>query len=206
VQGEYIDMDGQIDAASLELPQFTATRVGYEFRAAHLHGPSLAALNKSFLAMQAGSSNTMPDLARMQQVLKTDGVEILLRDPVFELPRIGLTMPEGELLISIKASFHGLTRNELQGSPNDARAAFAKHLQASADVRIDTALLDKLLDDSAKGDRYTAQLQGLQNQGYLKLDGKALTTHLTYAGGQLPVNGLFFPGVGLPPPPPGGHP
>jgi uncharacterized protein YdgA (DUF945 family) len=207
VQGEYIDMDGTIDAASLELPQFSATRVGYEFRATHLHGPSVAALNKSFLALQADSTNTTPDLARMQQVLKTDGVEILLRDPVFELPRIGFAMPEGELLVSITASFHGLTRNEIEGSANDAKVALAKHLQASANVRIDTTLLDKLLDSTGKGDRFAAPLQGLERQGYLKLDGKALTTHLTYEGGQLKVNGLFFPAVGMmPQPPPGGHP
>jgi len=206
VQGEYIDMDGKVDAASLELAQFSVTQVGYEFRATHLHGPSLAALNKSFLALQAGSTNTTPDLAKMQHVLKTDGVEILLRNPVFELPRIGFAMPEGVLLICVKASFHGLTRNEIDGSPDEAKAAFVKHLQASADVRIDTALLDKLLDSSGKGDRFTAQLQGLQRQGYLKLDGKALTTHVTYDGGQLQVNGLAFPGIGMPPPPPGGHP
>ena len=207
MQGEYLDMDAKIDAASLELPQFSATRVGYEFRATHLHGPSLAALNKSFMALQADSANTGPDLERLQQVLKTDGVEILMRDPVFELPRIGFAMPEGELLVSIKASFHGLTRNELEGSANDAKVALAKHVQASADVRIDTALLDKLLDSSGKGDRFAAPLQGLQRQGYLKLDGKALTTHLTYEGGQLKVNGLFFPAVGaMPQPPAGGHP
>ncbi len=33
----------------------------------------------------------------------------------------------------------------------------------------------------------------LQRQGYLKLDGKALTTHLTFLGGQLKVNDLPFP-------------
>ena len=207
VRGEYIDMDGKIDVDALELPQFSATRVGYEFRGSHLHGPSLANLNKSFMALQADSTNSMPDLAKMQHVLKTDGVEMLLHDPVFEMPRIGFAMPEGELLVSIKAVLHGLTRNEMEGSPNDLRGALAKHLQASADVRIDTTLLDKLLDSSGKGDRFTAQLQGLQRQGYLKLDGKALTTHLTYEGGQLKVNGLFFPAVGaMPPPPPGGRP
>jgi uncharacterized protein YdgA (DUF945 family) len=207
VQGEYIDMDAKIDAAALELPQFSATQVGYEFRGTHLHAPSLSNLNKSFMALQADSANTTPDLAKMQHVFKTDGVEILLHDPVFEMPRIGFAMAEGELLISIKTVLHGLTRNEMEGSPNDVRGALAKHLQASADVRIDTALLDKLLNSSGKGDRFTAQLQGLQRQGYLKLEGKALTTHLTYEGGQLKVNGLFFPAVGgMPPPPSGGHP
>jgi uncharacterized protein YdgA (DUF945 family) len=126
-------------------------------------------------------------------------------------------MPEGELLISIKASAQGLSRAELDGSPSAAGAALAKNLQASADLRIDTALLDKLLDSSGKSDVFAAQLQGLQRQGYLKLDGKALTTHLTYQGGQLKVNDLPFPPrprtklaghsrAGSSPPPPGGRP
>jgi uncharacterized protein YdgA (DUF945 family) len=54
-------------------------------------------------------------------------------------------------------------------------------------------MLDKLLDSMGKGENVAAQLQALQKQGYLKLDGKALTTHLTYLGGQFKVNDLPFP-------------
>ena len=110
------------------------------------------------------------------------------------MPRIALTMPEGELLISLKAHVQGLTRADLDDKT--LATAFAKHVQASADLRIDTALLDKLLDSTGKGDRLAAPLQGMQSQGYLKLDGKALTTHLTYRDGQLEINGLSFPALG----------
>jgi hypothetical protein len=106
----------------------------------------------------------------------------------------------------VKAGAHGFTRAEIDGPPGELKSAIAKHVQASADLRIDTALLDKLLDTSGNADKFTAQLQGLQRQGYLKLDGKALTTHLAFEGGQLQVNGLPFPPVGAMPQPPGGHP
>ena len=76
------------------------------------------------------------------------------------------------------------TRDELDGPPIALQAAMAKHLQLSADVRIDTALLDKLLDSSGQSERFTAQLQGLQRQGYVTLEGKALTTHLSFEAGQ----------------------
>jgi uncharacterized protein YdgA (DUF945 family) len=212
-QGEYLDFDLSLNAGAVQIKQFNLTRVGYEIRAGHLHGPSVATMSKSFEAMQAQSTPD-PDPEKVLGIFKTDGVELLLHDPVLEMPRIGFAMPEGELLISVKASAHGFTREEIDGSPGALKAAIAKHLQASADLRIDTALLDKLLDTSGNGDKFTAQLQGLQRQGYLKLDGKALTTHLTFGGGQLQVNGLPFPPVGAvpgrpmapPQPPPVGHP
>jgi uncharacterized protein YdgA (DUF945 family) len=208
LQGEYIDLDGKLDADALQVKQYALTRIGYEFRGTHLYGPAVAALNKSLAAVQADAPGAMPDMAKLQETLKTNGVEILLHDPVLELPRIGFAMPEGELLISVKVSAHGLTRSDLDGPPNVLRGAMAKNLQVAADVRIDTELLDKLLDSSGQSERVTAPLQVLQRQGYIKLEGKALTTHLTFEGGQLKVNGLSFPPKpgAMPQPPPGGHP
>ena len=212
-RGEYIEMESGTNADSIKFEQFTFTHVGYELRGSHLYGQSLVTMNKSF---QTAESN--PDAAlspeKMQQILKTGAVEMLIHDPVLELPRIGFAMPEGELLISVKASAHGFTREEVDGPPAALIAAIAKHLQASADLRVDTDLLDKLLDTSGNADRFTAQLQGLQRQGYLKLDGKALTTHLAFQSGRLQVNGLPFPPtggpvpgnpMGQPQPPPRGH-
>jgi uncharacterized protein YdgA (DUF945 family) len=203
-QGEYVEIAGGLNASSIKFEQFNLTHVGYELRASHLYGPSLATMNKSFQSVESvPTASPSPD--KVQEILKTTGMELLLHDPILELPRIGFAMPEGELLISVKASAHGFTRDEIDGPPGALKAAIARHLQASADMRIDTALLDKLLDTSGNADKFTAQLQGLQRQGYLKLDGKALTTHLSFESGQLQVNGLSFPPVGAPPPP-GGHP
>jgi uncharacterized protein YdgA (DUF945 family) len=196
VDGEYLDMDGKFTADTLQIGDFAASRVGYDIRFAHVHGPTLAAFTRSLEAAQAQSDGAATYAKKIQEVFKTDGIEILLRDPVFEIPRIALTMPEGELLLSFKAHAQGLTRADLEGSPEAVRMAFVKHVQASADLRVDTALLDKLLDSTGKGDRLAAPLQGLEKQGYLKLDGKALTTHLTYRDGQLEINGLSFPAIG----------
>jgi uncharacterized protein YdgA (DUF945 family) len=200
-QGEYVDMDAKLTANTLQMADFAATRLGYEIRLSHIHGPSLSAFTKAIQAAQAQSSDAVAHAQKTQEAFKTEGVEILLRDPVFEMPRIEMAMPEGELLISLKLNLKGLSRAELDGPPALVGSALAKHVQASADVRIDTALLDKLLDSTGKGDRLAAPLQGMQQQGYLKLDGKALTTHLVYRNGQLEVNGRSFPAVGPMPPP-----
>jgi len=211
-QGEYVEMAGGVNADSIKFEQLNLTHVGYELRGSHLYGQSLVTMNKSFQSLQSDPA-TPASPEKMQQILKTTGVELLLHDPVLELPRIGFAMSEGELLICVKASAHGFTRDEIDGPASALKAAMAKHLQASADLRVDTDLLDKLLDTSGNGDKFTAQLQGLQRQGYLKLDGKALTTHLTFESGQLQVNGLPFPPtapvpgnpMGQPQPPPRGH-
>jgi uncharacterized protein YdgA (DUF945 family) len=194
-QSEYLDVDAKVAADTLQISDFAASRIGYEIHLGHLHGPTLSAFISSLVTAQAQSADSAAYAQKMQKVLKTDGIEILARDPVFEMPRITLTMPEGEILISLKAHLQGLTRADLGGPPAALRMAFAKHAQASADLRIDTALLEKLLDSTGKGDRLAAPLQGMQSQGYLKLDGKALTTHLTYRDGQLEINGLSFPAL-----------
>jgi uncharacterized protein YdgA (DUF945 family) len=127
------------------------------------------------------------------EAFRTYGIDIMVHDPVLNLPRIGFTTPDGELLVSLNATTPGVTRADLDVAPQLLGAALVKHLQASLDVRIDTALLDKLLDSTGKGDTIAGQMQGLQRQGYLKLDGKALTTHLTFQSGRLKVNDLPFP-------------
>jgi len=195
-QGEYVDMDAKVTADTLQVAEFTASRLRYEIRTAHLHGPTLSALARGLETAQAQSADSIAYAQKTQDLFKTHGIEILVRDPVIEIPTIQLVMPEGELLVSMKVSAQGLTREELNGPPALMRLALVKHMQASADVRIDTALLDKMLDSTGKGDRLATPLQGMQQQGYLKLDGKALTTHLTYRNGQLEVNGLPFPAVG----------
>lgn len=192
VNGEYMDMDVRFGVDALQAGQFSATRLVYETRFDHIHGPSLASFTKGMQAAQTATSTT-PSPDKIQAVFKTDGVEILLRDPVLEIPRIGFTMPEGELLISLKATMPGITRAQLDGPSNAIIPALVKHLQASADMRIDKALLDKLLNSSGKSDTLTGQLQALQGQGYIKLDGQVLTTHLRYQDGKLKVNDLPFP-------------
>ena len=129
----------------------------------------------------------------MLEAFKTSGIDILAHDPVIDVQHTGFTTPDGELILSIKAAVPGITRADLDVNPQLLIPSLIKFLQVAADVRIDTALLDKLLDSSGKGDTITSQLQGLQRQGYLKLDGKALTTHLAFQSGHLKINDLPFP-------------
>lgn len=196
VTGEYLNTGATLSTGALQSPKFAATRVGYEFHLDHVHGPSAAALMQAIRAAQAEAVTSSPPTdpgPKILEAFKTSGFDILLHDPVLDIQHTGFTTPDGELVLSIKAAMPGVTRADLDGNPQLLTASVLKFLQATVDVRIDTALLDKLLDSSGKGDSITAQLQGLQRQGYIKLDGKALTTHLVYQSGRLKVNDLPFP-------------
>jgi uncharacterized protein YdgA (DUF945 family) len=214
VSGDYMDSAGTIGIDALQAGKFAATRLFYEQHFDHLHGPSLAAMTKALrIVPKDDSTNSTPAdyTKRFTEAFRTYGADIMVHEPVLDMPRIGFTTPDGELLISVKAAAPGITRADLDVAPQLLGAALARHAQLSLDVRIDTALLDKLLDSTGKGDTIAAQMQGLQRQGYLKLDGKALTTHLTFQNGNIKVNDLPFPpmpaagpGPGVPGAP-GGH-
>jgi len=196
VTGEYVDTDFILSTGALQAPKFAATRLNYEGHIDHIHGPSAAALMQAIRAAQAEAVASSPPVdvrPKMLEAFKTSGIDILTHNPVIDVKNTGFTTPDGELTFSIKVAAPGITRADLDVNPQILIPALLKFLQASADVRIDTALLDKLLDSSGQGDTITGQLQGLQRQGYLKLDGKALTTHLAFESGHLKINDLPFP-------------
>jgi uncharacterized protein YdgA (DUF945 family) len=196
VTGEYLNTDLTLSGGALQTQKFSATRVSYEVHLDHIHGPSAAKLTTAVRAAQAEAANSSPPVdagPKILEAFKTSGIDILLHDPVLDVEHTGFTTPDGEFVLSIKAALPGITREDVSVNPQLLAAAMLKFLQASVDGRIDTALLDKLLDSSGKGDTVTAQLQGLQRQGYIKLEGNALTTHLTYQSGRLKVNDLPFP-------------
>ena len=196
VTREYVDTGFTLSTGALQTPKFAATRIDYEVHVDHIHGPSAAALTQAVRTAQTEAARSFPPEDAGPKILdafKTSGVDILLHDPVIDIRHAGFTAPDGELVLSIKATMPGVSREDLDISPQTLIRTATKHLQASAEVRIDTALLDKLLDSAGNGDTITGQLQGLQRQGYLKLDGKALTTHLVFQNGRLKINDLPFP-------------
>jgi uncharacterized protein YdgA (DUF945 family) len=207
VSGDYMNSAGTIGIDALQAGKFAATRLFYEQHLDHLHGPSLAAMTKALrIVPKDASTNATPAdyTKQFTEAFRTYGADIMAHEPVLDMPRIGFTTPDGELLISVKAAAPGITRADFDVAPQLLGAALAQHAQLSVDVRIDTALLDKLLDSTGKGDTIAAQMQGLQRQGYLKLDGKALTTHLTFQSGRIKVNDLPFPPMPAAGPGPGG--
>ncbi len=81
-----------------------------------------------------------------------NGTELLLHEPVFSISRIGFAMPQGEVRLSATASEPGLKRAEIENRDGpQVQAALMEHLNVVADLRIDAALLNRLLADSDAG-------------------------------------------------------
>ena len=222
VTGDFVNTGGTLSVDSLEVPKFAATQLVWEVRMDHLHGPSLASLTKEMRAAQSeqvqAALKSGPDdaaaLAQQQMqttqkivtAFQTYGLQILAHDPVIDMPHIGFKTPDGDLTLSLKLEAPGLTPADVSGDPKALVAVLPQHLQATVNARIDSALLEKLLaetlPDGDQSNAVKARLQLAQDQGYIKVDGKALTTQVTFMGGQLKINGLPFAPLMAPPPPP----
>jgi uncharacterized protein YdgA (DUF945 family) len=190
IHSGFIDQHISIGAEQFDSAQFSFQRVGYDMSFEHLDGASLAALISAMRAAQRLGST--PEAARANlAIVARYGVEMALHEPVIHIERIGFLMPEGQLQLSAKVAIPGLTRDELQGPA--AMAALLQHLDASADLRIDAAVLDKLVSASGRSEQLGPQLQQLEKQGYLRQDGSAFTASLTFRSGKLLINGQPYP-------------
>ena len=223
VAGDFVNTGGTIAIDSLDVPKFSATQLVWEVRMDHIHGASLASLTKEMRAaqseqMRAALQSGPGDAAALAQqqvqttqkvatAFQTYGLQILGHEPVIDMPHVGFKTPDGDLMLSVKLAAPGITPADVSsGDPRALAAIVPKFLQASINIRVDSALFDKLLQqsvtDSDKSDTIKARMQQWQTQGYVKVDGKALTTQVTFMKGQLQVNGLPFAPMMAPPPPP----
>ena len=216
VSGDFLNTDITFAMDSLEVPKFAATQLVWEMRMNHFYGPEQAALNKEVIAVQteAAQSSDPNDPAAVQRrievgqkllaAFQTHGLQILGRQPVIELPRIGFKTPDGDLMLSLKLEAPGITPADISADPKMLALAVPKFLQATVNARMDSTLLDKLLQqampESDKSDAVKARLQQLQDLGYIKIDGKAMVTQITYMSGQLKINGQPFNPAALAPP------
>lgn len=132
-----------------------------------------------------------PAQQKMLDVFRRDGMELLLHEPILEIPHLGFQTADGQFSLSLKLSAPGLTREDLKGPA--PLASLIPHLNAVADLRVDTALLDSLFQDTARHDQMTSQLNALEAQGFLKRDGAALAAHILLSGGHVSVNGQPYP-------------
>ena len=219
--GDFLNGGVVISMNRLDGGKFSASQMTLEVQTNHLHAPSMATLTKDIRAVQADQAQALaaspadPSAIAQQntqttqqliQAFQTSGLQLLGHEPVIEFPRLGFKTPDGDFLLSLKLAVPGITPADVNGDPNALKMVFLKYLQATINVRMDSALFDKLsqqmASDPDKSAATKAQLQQMEAQGYVKVDGQALTTLVTFMNGQLRVNGLPFAPTPPPPPPP----
>ena len=76
VKDDFVNTDVTFSIDSVESPKFSATQLVWEMRMDHIHGPSMAALNKELMAAQAEQLQAdMPgSMARLCGVMLTDAL------------------------------------------------------------------------------------------------------------------------------------
>ncbi len=197
--GEYVNYDVRVGADQMSAGNFSFTHVVYAIRLLHLQGSSLASLTR---ALRQAQANIAPGSAAAAQASLAGawnqyGVEILVHDPVIQIQSLAFAMPEGEFHLAASVAAHGIRREDLAGGMASL-LALTQHLDVAADLKIDAALLSKLVGSTAQGPMLSAQLDSLEKQGYLKQDGAAWTAQLAFHGGKLTINGQPYPPVPSP--------
>ena len=193
--GDYLSLNGKLATGPLQAGKFSATQAVYEFNGTHFYGPSFANLVDS--ARTVGNTVSTQAAQKLLATLRTDGIDLLLHDPVIEVPHLDYVTAEGAFTLSARVAAPGLKREDLEGGRPALVAALAQHLQARADIRVDTSLLDKLTEGTpGNGDRLATAVRQLEGQGYIAHEGNSLVAHLTFDHGQLRINAKPFPPSG----------
>lgn len=183
VNGEFIDLIGQI---GVEVAQVGAQNYGpahYDFSLRHLHARTLANLHRALLQWYADPSRrtTREPAAMLQSMapLRDPALALLKFSPEIRVDRISFQSPQGEAKISASAKLGELKPEELANP-----FMLLGKLEASADI----ALPASLLGESAQ----TPQIAGLIEQGYVQQDDSMLRSKIGFSKGQLSVNGVPF--------------
>ena len=192
VAGEFVDMRVDTTADTATIAAVNLQKLSYLLSFEHIHGPSLVALAQGVRAMQrqAGTDPTQRR-AGVQAAVRQYGGAVLLHDPVIDIRQIGFSMPEGSLVFSSKLAAPGLSPADLQWPA--IIMALRTHAQVTADLRVDSGLLQRLLAMGGSNPKIAAQLGSLEQQGFLTTASSAITTHLEYSAGRLTLNGHPFP-------------
>jgi uncharacterized protein YdgA (DUF945 family) len=211
INDDYVDSKLAATIGTLNAGAFSASSLGYAAAIDHLQAQALDTLTRDMRAAArdiygdgvAGSvagrrtsfnsSSTLNPSQKMLDVLRKDGIELLLHDPVVDISRVGFVTPDGQFSLSVGLKAPGLNREDFKGPVPATLAALSRHVDLVADLRADTALIDKLLANSASHDRLSAQIAGLENQGFLKREGSTFTSHIVFRAGSLSVNGQSLP-------------
>lgn len=192
VHGAFLDTGFTVTADSARFGKTSLSHLAYSASLEHLHGPTLSRLSLALRTAERNDAGEPAELeARVLQALRQHGAQLLLHNPVFAIRKATFTMPEGTFVLSASASAPGLSATDLDWV--DLIPALKTHGQITADLHIDNALLRKFVAARGTASRSAARVAALEQAGYLRVGGNAVTTHLRYVGGRLTLNDKPFP-------------
>lgn len=219
--GQFVDLVGSLKAAKFNIASVSGTDAEYALSLRHLHALSLEQLTVALQAAQqrmvgkpgAAQTDPMAAMTDMQAALKTHGLALFQRGPVFAVDRIGFKTADGEFKVTGKATISNVSEADFQ-----APFAALSKIDASADIVAPEAMARAIFTASqlraAKADgaeppaeqlaalkesaaqAFGAMVAQYQQLGYLVYDKQTLSSHLAFKDGQFTVNGKPFGGMG----------
>jgi uncharacterized protein YdgA (DUF945 family) len=194
-KNDLIDSALKFGVANITMNDTQIGNFHYDYSLKRLHGPST---NQLFVELSTIDQykNNPEKMLEMQQKWKQYGIEILKHNPEISLDRLSLAGKSGEFKASAKFQFTGVTAEDF-----DNPMLLLSKIESQGDVSLADALIDELIDSTqtdpdARGmmrSQFYAQVEGFEKQGYVKREGKTLTSKVSWKNGQLLVNGKAFP-------------
>jgi len=184
---EYYDVAAQM-GVGLFRSSFPLQNVRLDFAFKHLHGPTLAALNRTVRQATGArnAANAADADAAMANInaIQDAAMELLRHSPEFALNQFGFGAERGDLKITAHARFEQLTEQDIQAGFESA----LKKLALDADFDAARPLLDHW-PQQATAPAIKSQAAQFEQQGYLTREGERLKAHIELRHGVLSVNG-----------------
>lgn len=194
-KNDLIDSALKFGMANITMNDTPIGNFHYDYSLKRLHGPSA---NQLFIELSTIDQykNNPEKMLEMQQKWKQYGIEILKHNPEISLDRLSLTGKSGELKASGKFQFKDVAAVDFE-----TPILLLSKIESMGEVSLADAMIDELIDGTqtdpdARGmmrSQFYAQIEGFEKQGYVKREGKTLTSKVSWKNGQLMVNGKVFP-------------
>jgi uncharacterized protein YdgA (DUF945 family) len=184
---------GAIRSKAIEQLGVRLEEVHYDFTVRRLHLETMERMMKSMKEAYARPLASTTDIdAALTQPMKEYGLELLKHDPEFVIDRIGATTADGDAYLKGIIKLRGVNEQDL--------AAGAMGLVPKMEADINFQLAQSLIKKLPNGPEGLATAL---DQGYVKLEGSNVVSHLEFKRGALKINGKQqgIPGLGGPPQP-----
>lgn len=183
VNGEFIDLIGKIGVDTAQFGEQNYGPAHYDFSLRHLHARSTAELYQALMKWYADPARlAVKDSGKRFEgldALREPALALLKYSPELHLDRISFKSPQGEAKISASAKLGPLQPEEL---------ANPFMLIGKLDVNADLTMPEELFS----GEPQQQQVAAYVEQGYVTRQGGMLSSKITFANGQVTVNGKPF--------------
>ncbi len=193
--GDFIDVVTRISAVSILVGQQEFGPAHFDVSTKHLHARTVAKVYHDAMQMYADPQVLADKLGTAVEPLKNKAMGLLAHHPEFSVDRLAFTSPHGQSHVAARVKLTGVKPEDLSMG-----LGLLTKLDATADLKLPEALLADLGGANAQSPQdkqmvrqmFSAQVDGLAQQGYVTRTNGILEFKLALSAGQLTINGKPF--------------